>query len=43
MFDAFKKGLFDIYTESNPLSWQKSFDFPAIRDGKIVKLHTATK
>ena len=43
MFDAFKKGLFDIYTESNPLSWQKSFDFPAVRNGEIIKLEFEKK
>ncbi|MCF6320722.1 MAG: extracellular solute-binding protein [Rhizobiaceae bacterium] len=38
LFDAFKKGLFDIFTVSNPQTWQKSFDFPAIKSGEIIKL-----
>ncbi len=42
-FDAFKKGLFDIYVESNPRNWLKSFDFPAVKSGEIVKLETERK
>ncbi len=38
LFDAFKKGLFDIFRVSNPQTWQKSFNFPAIKKGDIVKL-----
>ena len=37
LFDAFKKGLFDFYSESNPRNWETAFDFPAIRRGDIVK------
>ncbi len=43
LFDAFKKGLFDIYTESNPLSWQKTFNFPAVRKGEVVKIEIDKK
>lgn len=42
-FDAFKKGLFDIFVESNPRSWEKSFNFPAIKRGDIVKLEVTRK
>ena len=37
LFDAFKKGLFDLHREFNPRHWQKSYDFPAINRGDIVK------
>jgi peptide/nickel transport system substrate-binding protein len=37
LFDAFKKGLFDLHREYNPLHWQKSYNFPAIRNSVIVK------
>lgn len=37
LFDAFKKGLFDLHREYNPRHWQKSYDFPAIRNGNIIK------
>jgi peptide/nickel transport system substrate-binding protein len=36
-FEAFKKGLFDIYPESDPVKWEKSYDFPAVADGRVVK------
>ena len=43
LFDGFKKGLFDIYTESNPQHWQKAFDFPAITNGDVIKLEIDKK
>lgn len=36
-FEAFKKGLFDVYPESDPSKWEKNFDFPAVADGKVKK------
>ncbi len=36
-FEAFKKGLFDINGESDPGRWARDYDFPAIRDGRVVK------
>jgi len=36
-FEAFKKGLFDARTESDPGRWQTGYDFPAWRDGRVVK------
>ena len=35
--EAFKKGLFDLRTESDPGRWQTQYDFPALRDGRVVK------
>ena len=36
-FEAFKKGVFDVYAEGNPTKWARSFNFPAVRDGDVVK------
>ena len=35
--EAFKKGLFDVRTETDPGRWQTDYDFPAARDGRVVK------
>lgn len=43
LFDAFKKGLYDFIKESNPRNWEKSFNFPAIKRGEIVKLEVERK
>jgi peptide/nickel transport system substrate-binding protein len=36
-FEAFKKGLYDIRLETDPGRWQTAYDFPALRDGSVVK------
>ena len=36
-FEAFKKGLFDINAEHDPSRWETAYDFPAVRDGRVVK------
>jgi peptide/nickel transport system substrate-binding protein len=36
-FEAFKRGLYDFRTETEPLRWATGFDFPAFRDGDVVK------
>jgi len=36
-FEAFKAGLYDFRVEDNPTRWQTGYDFPAVRDGRIVK------
>jgi len=36
-FEAFKKGLFDVHAETDPGRWETAYDFPAARDGRIVK------
>ncbi|HLF22293.1 MAG TPA: extracellular solute-binding protein, partial [Burkholderiales bacterium] len=36
-FEAFKKGLYDVRTETDPGRWQTAYDFPALRDGNVVK------
>ena len=35
--EAFKKGLYDFRTELDPGRWQQQYDFPALRDGRVVK------
>ena len=35
--EAFKRGLFDLRTENDPGRWQTTYDFPAVRDGRVVK------
>jgi len=36
-FEAFKTGLYDVRAENDPSRWQTGYDFPAVRDGRIVK------
>jgi peptide/nickel transport system substrate-binding protein len=36
-FEAFKKGLYDVRAEIDPSRWQSAYDFPAVRDRRIVK------
>ncbi len=36
-FEAFKAGLYDVRTEEDPNRWQTGYDFPAVRDGRVVK------
>jgi peptide/nickel transport system substrate-binding protein len=36
-FEAFKKGLYDLRLEQDPGRWQTAYDFPAARDGRVVK------
>lgn len=37
LFEAFKGGLYDIRTEDNPTRWTTGYDFPAARDGRVVR------
>ena len=36
-FEAFKAGLYDVRSETDPTRWQTGYDFPAARDGRVVK------
>lgn len=36
-FEAFKKGLYDVRAELDPARWTTQYDFPAARDGRVVK------
>jgi len=35
--EAFKKGLFDARKEDDPGRWTAAYDFPAVRDGRVIK------
>jgi peptide/nickel transport system substrate-binding protein len=35
-FEAFKKGDADVRTEGDPVRWATGYDFPAVKDGKVV-------
>ncbi len=37
LFEAFKKGIVDIYFERDPANWQRAYDFPAVTDGRVKK------
>ena len=36
-FEGFKKGLYDVRAEQDPSRWEQAYDFPAVRDGRILK------
>jgi peptide/nickel transport system substrate-binding protein len=36
-FEAGKKGLVDVRTETDPGRWRTAYDVPAVRDGRIVR------
>jgi peptide/nickel transport system substrate-binding protein len=36
-FEAFKAGLYDVRSENDPARWQTNYDFPAVRDGRVIK------
>lgn len=35
LFEAFKKGLFDINMEADPTRWSSGYTFPAVNDGRV--------
>ncbi|WP_075289101.1 extracellular solute-binding protein [Pararhizobium arenae] len=37
LFEAFKKGEVDIYAEGSPTKWARSYNFPAVQSGDVVK------
>ncbi len=41
IFEAFTAGNLDTYRESSPVRWDRSYDFPAVRDGDVVKSEIA--
>ncbi|MDB5548859.1 MAG: extracellular solute-binding protein family 5 [Tardiphaga sp.] len=36
-FEAFKRGLYDIRVEHEPLRWHSGYDFPAARGGEVIR------
>ena len=43
MFEAFKAGEFDVHIENTARRWFNSYDFPAIRDGRVIKKRYADR
>ena len=37
LFEAFKKGVIDVYQEGNPTKWTRNYDFPAVTSGTVIK------
>ncbi len=37
LFEAFKGGLYDVRIEDSPTRWATGYDFPAAKDGRVVK------
>ncbi len=37
LFEAFKKGLVHVRAEDDPGQWAIAYDFPAVKDGRVVK------
>ncbi len=35
--EAFKRGLFDVRVETDPAHWQTDYDFPAVRQYRVIK------
>jgi peptide/nickel transport system substrate-binding protein len=36
-FEAFKRGLYDFRVETGPLRWHDGYDFPAARNGEVIR------
>jgi len=36
-FEAFKRGLYDYRLENEPLRWHDGYDFPAARNGEVIR------
>jgi len=36
-FEAFKRGLYDFRVETEPLRWHEGYDFPAARNGNVIR------
>jgi len=41
-FEAFKRGLYDFRLETEPLRWHDGYNFPAARNGKLIRDHIKT-
>jgi peptide/nickel transport system substrate-binding protein len=37
LFESFKAGLIDYRDETSPTRWINGYDFPAVRDGRVIK------
>jgi peptide/nickel transport system substrate-binding protein len=36
-FEAFKRGLYDYRVETEPLRWHDGYDFPAVKNGEVIR------
>ncbi|MBN8968538.1 MAG: ABC transporter substrate-binding protein [Rhizobiales bacterium] len=36
-FEAFKRGLYDFRVENEPLRWHEGYNFPAARNGEVIR------
>ncbi len=43
MFEAFKKGVSLFRTESDPGQWAREYEFPAVREGKVLRKEFAVE
>lgn len=43
MFETFKSGGLDVRLEDDPVKWFQGYDFPAAKDGRIVKAELETQ
>ncbi len=41
-FEAFKKGLYDLRVETDSLRWASGYDFPAVRDERVLRKTVTT-
>src|SRR5215469_2276214 len=37
LFEAFKRGLYDFRVEGEPLRWHDGYDFPAAKNGEVIR------
>ncbi|MFM6348283.1 MAG: ABC transporter substrate-binding protein, partial [Dolichospermum sp.] len=37
LFEAFKAELYDIRSEDNSTRWATGYDFPAVKEGRVIK------
>ncbi|MBC7283392.1 extracellular solute-binding protein [Hoeflea sp.] len=37
LFEAFKKGVIDVYPEGSATNWARGYDFPAVAAGEVVR------
>ena len=37
LFEAFKRGLYDFRVENEPLRWHEGYDFPAAKNGGVIR------
>ena len=36
-FEAFKKGVIDVYPDGSATNWQRGYDFPAVANGEVIR------